>query len=400
MFKYTTKKFAITTLAAFTLFSVAQPVLAQELSKTPNLSKEIAATVDLPAVTFPSDYPTDLAEAVPNARSYAVIDQASHNILMGKEATTPYPIASMSKIMAAYLTYQAVEEGKIKLDDKVKVTQAITDNFTNNPELSSAGLVANGEYTVQDLLYGIMLASGNDATTLLMEKLYGSEQEAVKAIRAKLTEWGITNFEFYTTSGIPVQYLPESYWIEGATKTSQNTMSAADVALMAQYLIEKYPQVLDVTSTREYTMAKDTEFAAPVHNSNLLLEGADYGRKGVTGLKSGFTDEAGKCFVTTTTENGRKIISVVMGVQDPNNTYEQTTLALDALSKYPELYQKTGFSSNLQLTAAEKEAEAAKKAAEEAAAKGSQSDDTGISTENRRHNPFTDAMRSIFSIFN
>ena len=92
--------------------------------------------------------------------------------------------------MSVYLTYKAIEEGKIKLDDKIKTPESIVRDFTDNAELSNAGLVTDAEYTVQDLLYGIMLASGNDATTLLMSHIYGSEQEAVAAIRRQLDEWG------------------------------------------------------------------------------------------------------------------------------------------------------------------------------------------------------------------
>ena len=353
---------------------------------------------------MPSGYPEELNSLTEDTRSYVVIDQDTHKVLMEREGNKPYPIASMSKIMSVYLTYKAIEEGKIKLDDKIKTPESIVRDFTDNAELSNAGLVTDAEYTVQDLLYGIMLASGNDATTLLMSHIYGSEQEAVAAIRRQLDEWGIENYEFYTTSGAPNKYLPESYWIEGSTKDSQNKMSAADVALMAQYITEKYPQILELSSAREYTMAKDSDHPIKMANNNLLLEGAQYGRPGVTGLKSGYTDEAGKCFVTTTTENGRKMIAVVMGVQEPYSSYEETKILLDGLNKHPDLYQLEGLATNLLPTQAEKEAQAAKAASEEAASKaqaaGSDKEENVESLPNRRNNPFTNFMRSIFGIFN
>ena len=312
-------KLVLLTLASTTLLGLASPIMAQELKKTPDLTKDFSQNQASQASSFtmPSGYPEELNSLTEDTRSYVVIDQDTHKVLMEREGNKPYPIASMSKIMSVYLTYKAIEEGKIKLDDKIKVPEAIVRDFTDNAELSNAGLVTDAEYTVQDLLYGIMLASGNDATTLLMSHIYGSEQEAVAAIRRQLDEWGIENYEFYTTSGAPNKYLPESYWIEGSTKDSQNKMSAADVALMAQYITEKYPQILELSSAREYTMAKDSDHPIKMANNNLLLEGAQYGRPGVTGLKSGYTDEAGKCFVTTTTENGRKMIAVVRGVQEP-----------------------------------------------------------------------------------
>ena len=399
-------KLVLLTLASTTLLGLASPIMAQELKKTPDLTKDFSQTQASQASSFtmPSGYPEELNSLTEDTRSYVVIDQDTHKVLMEREGNKPYPIASMSKIMSVYLTYKAIEEGKIKLDDKIKTPESIVRDFTDNAELSNAGLVTGAEYTVQDLLYGIMLASGNDATTLLMSHIYGSEQEAVAAIRRQLDEWGIENYEFYTTSGAPNKYLPESYWIEGSTKDSQNKMSAADVALMAQYITEKYPQILELSSAREYTMAKDSDHPIKMANNNLLLEGAQYGRPGVTGLKSGYTDEAGKCFVTTTTENGRKMIAVVMGVQEPYSSYEETKILLDGLNKHPDLYQLEGLATNLLPTQAEKEAQAAKAASEEAASKaqaaGSDKEENVESLPNRRNNPFTNFMRSIFGIFN
>ena len=151
-------------------------------------------------------------------------------------------------------------------------------------------------------------------------------------------------------------------------------------------------------------MAKDSDHPIKMANNNLLLEGAQYGRPGVTGLKSGYTDEAGKCFVTTTTENGRKLIAVVMGVQEPYSSYEETKILLDGLNKHPDLYQLEGLATNLLPTQAEKEAQAAKAASEEAASKaqaaGSNKEENVESLPNRRNNPFTNFMRSIFGIFN
>ena len=394
---YPLKKAAIA-FVTISLLASSLSVSAQELSKVPDLSKDFEVTTTAEKLEMPADYPEELNNLTPDIRSYVVIDQATNQILMARDANTAYPIASMSKVMSVYLTYKAVEEGKIKLDDKIKVSDEIYNNFTINPEMSSAHLVQGAEYTVTELLYGILLASGNDATTLLMEKIYGSEQEAVKAIRTQLEEWGI-DAEFYTTSGINVKYLPESYWIEGATTSSQNKMSAANVALMSQYIVEKYPQILEITSSPSFIMLKGQANEYTIENPNLLLPGREYARLHATGLKSGYTDEAGRCFITTVTQDGRALISVVMGIQDPYNSYEETSILLDGLHKYPELYKLEGFASNKVPTKEEKEAEAASIAAEEAAKKAEQSDETDTSTVNRRHSPFTEFMRSIFSIF-
>ena len=163
-------KLVLLTLASTTLLGLASPIMAQELKKTPDLTKDFSQTQASQASSFtmPSGYPEELNSLTEDTRSYVVIDQDTHKVLMEREGNKPYPIASMSKIMSVYLTYKAIEEGKIKLDDKIKTPESIVRDFTDNAELSNAGLVTDAEYTVQDLLYGIMLASGNDATTLLM----------------------------------------------------------------------------------------------------------------------------------------------------------------------------------------------------------------------------------------
>lgn len=382
-------------------FAHAPMMFAQEgLSKTPNLSKEVAAITPVDEVVMPQGYPTELDELTPDIRSYVVVDQETNRILMARQANTPYPIASMSKVPAVYMVYKAIEEGKLSLDQKIKVPAEIVEHLSNNPELSSAYLKTDVEYPVKDLIYSVMMESGNDATSALLWHIYGSEQAAVQAIRDQLTEWGLTNFEFYITSGAPNQYLPESMWMPGSTASDENKMSAADMALVAQYVVEKYPQILEVTSSKEYVFMKGTDHERTLFTPIALLEGGEYGRPGVTGLKSGLTDAAGKNFVTTTTENGRKLISVVMGIKPEFSSYQETGILLDGLAKHPDLYKLEGLSSNRIPTLAERQAEEASLAAQNASS-NEQSDKAHIPQyENKRDSFLTNLMRSIFGFFN
>lgn len=381
-----------------------------QLSKTPNLSGDQLSLPTQDPFVLPEDYPEDILEHFNeniDARSFIVVDVETNRVLAEKQGNTRYPIASMSKLAATYLVYQAVEEGRISLTDEIDIPKEIEDYMSFNPEMSAMGLYSDLKYTVEDLLAGVLIMSGNDATSALMWHLYGSEQAGVAAIRELLLSWGITNFEFYTVSGIPNQYIPESWWVEGSNETSENQMTAADVALMAEYLVRDFPEVLDITSAESYTVfeGKDNEFT--MYNTNLLLPGATYGRDGIKGLKSGNTDAAGKNFVAYGQENGRNIIAVAMGVFDRADleisTYWEIEILLNKLADYPDLYQNELLPTNLPDTPQE---EVSNNEDSNVTEDLNLDDDIqallesqGISGENRRDNPITNFMRNIFNIF-
>lgn len=400
------RNLVLSSILSMSVLSVGVTASAQveNITKIPNLSKDMQEITQYEAIETPENYPQELLNWYTSnidARSYVVVDTKTNKILAQQEANVPYPIASMSKVMAMYMVYKAIDEGKLALDTKITIPQEIEDYFSFNPEMSVVGLYAGEEYSVEDLIHGVMFLSGNDATSALLWEIYGSEQAAVQAIRVQLTDWGFTNFEFYTVSGIPNLYLPEELWIEGSNENSENKMSAADVALMSQYVVETYPALLDITSKYEYVFAEGTENEQVFYTTNLLLDGQAYGREGITGLKSGMTDAAGRNFVSTSTENGRKVIAVVMGLFDREDglevtTYWETEILLDALLDYPDLYQLEGLASNKHLTREEREAELAKLSEEKAQAELAEQ---GIELENRRDSPLTNFMRNLFNIF-
>lgn len=393
--KYTLRRLIVSSLIGLVAFShIPNTTLAQgNLTKTPKTSQSYT-TLAVEPIVMPNNYPTELNELTPDIRSYVVVDQATDTILMEREGSKPYPIASMSKIMPMYLAYRAIQNGKLKMEDKVLVPGEIVSTFVENPDSSSVGLEAGVEYSVKDLMYAIMMVSGNDATSALMWHIYGTEQAAVEAIRSQLNDWNIQNFKFYTTSGLPNQYIPEHLWMPDSTATDENTMSAADVAIVAKHVIEEFPQILDITSTMTYYFMEGTDYELELNTSNALLPGLKYGRDGITGLKSGFTDAAGKNFVATSTENGRKIISVVMGVQEPYNSYEETGILLDGLLKHPDLYQLADLPKNLavQPLVLESSSESSGSSSESEVA-------SQESSETHRESFLTRLMRGFWGIF-
>lgn len=372
------------------------PNTAQAVSKTPIFNSDNVLLEPSEPIEMPEDYPSELQEwydSNMDARSYVVIDQATNKILANREGNVPYPIASMTKVLSMYLIYQALDEGTLKLDQEIEIPTEIVEDISSNVELSNVWLVEGITYPVEDLMYAVMLQSANDATSALMWEIYGSEQAAVQAMQDQLTEWGITNAQMYSTSGAPNSEVPESWWMPGSNEMSENTMSAADMALVAQHTIEEYPQILDISSTREYTYMEGTDEQQVLYNSNQLLEGGSYGRSGITGLKSGFTDAAGLNFVATGNQADRDFIAVAMGTfGEGMSSYWEIEILLDGLLDHPEVI-------DLDLPTNLKAQEPAEELVEEAAQEDPATENS-TPIENNRDNAITNFMRDIFGVFN
>ena len=243
---------------------------------------------------------------VGTAKSYAIFgiekkttasligDANSGALFVAENIDEPLPIASISKLMTFFLVKEKIAEGKFKLEDKVKVSV-----IASSVEGSSLDLKAGEEISIKDLLDGLMIVSGNDAAVALAELVGETESKFVTMMNDKASELGLKNATFTNASGL--------------TKNGQdNKMSTRDIFTLSKTIIEKYPEVL------EY--AKTTVLEQPSRNfkkeSTIPLVGEV---EGVDGLKTGHTDEAGYCLVSTMKikkgESEFRIISVLMGAK-------------------------------------------------------------------------------------
>ena len=243
---------------------------------------------------------------VGTAKSYAIFgiekkttasligDANSGALFIAENIDEALPIASISKLMTFFLVKEKIAEGKFKLEDKVKVSVT-----ASSEEGSSLDLKAGEEISVKDLLDGLMIVSGNDAAVALAELVGETESKFVTMMNDKASELGLKNATFTNASGL--------------TKNGQdNKMSTRDIFTLSKTIIEKYPEVL------EY--AKTTVLEQPSRNfkkeSTIPLVGEV---EGVDGLKTGHTDEAGYCLVSTMRikkgESELRIISVLMGAK-------------------------------------------------------------------------------------
>ena len=260
-----------------------------------------------------------------SAEHAIAVEATTGKVLYEKDATTPDGIASMTKILTVYLVYKAIDEGKISWDTKVSISD-YAYNLTANSDASNVPMEAR-EYTVEQLVNAAMVASANSAAIALAEQIGGTESKFVDMMKAQLEVWGITDATIVNASGLNNSYLGDNIY-PGSSSTDENMMSARDVAIIAQHLITEYPDILKITSQTT------ADFDGTTMNTyNYMLEGMPYERSGVDGLKTGTTELAGASFVATSTENGMRIISVVMNADgwedDEYARFEATNDLLD-----------------------------------------------------------------------
>lgn len=265
------------------------------------MKKVIAALAILLAFIGSSVYADDFDVAAKHA---IAVEATTGKVLYEKDATTPAGIASMTKILTVYLTYKEIDNGNLSWDTKVPISDYAYD-LTANSDASNVPMEAH-EYTVEQLVNAAMVASANSAAIALAEQIGGSESNFVDMMKAQLNEWGITDAKLVNASGLNNSYLSDNIYPESSS-TDENMLSARDIAIIARHLITEYPDVLKISSQTTADFDGST-----MNTYNYMLKDMPYERDGVDGLKTGTTELAGASFVATSTENGMRIISVVM----------------------------------------------------------------------------------------
>ena len=231
------------------------------------------------------------------ARAAWVYDMETDTVLLAKNADEPYPPASMSKLMTVELLFEALKDGRVRLDDTFAVSSK-----ARSMGGSTMFLNENDRPTVEELIKGIVVNSGNDACVVVAEGLSGSEEEFAKKMNERARAIGLTNSTFANASGWP---------------HPNQRMSMHDLGRVAIRLIREFPEYYGYFSITEFEhdgRAPDNRF-----NRNPLLAmgiGAD-------GLKTGHTEEAGFGLVGSAVQNGRRIIFVVSGLRDATERAEE-----------------------------------------------------------------------------
>ena len=243
----------------------------------------------------------DLAK---NATSAIMIEASTGEIIFQKNINEKRPPASMTKIMSMLLIMEALEKGNITLDEEV--TASVNSSSMGGSQIF---LKAGEKMKVEDLLKGIAIGSGNDATVAMAERLAGTEASFVKMMNNRAKELGLKNTNFKNCTGLDAE---------------NHYSTAYDMSIMAKELI-KHEKILEFTGTYEEYLRKDTESPFWLVNTNKLVRFYN----GVDGLKTGYTSDAGYCLTATAQRDGMRLITVVMNEPSAQVRNSETTSMLD-----------------------------------------------------------------------
>ncbi|MEK3808192.1 MULTISPECIES: D-alanyl-D-alanine carboxypeptidase family protein [unclassified Metabacillus] len=273
------------------------------------LSTAVLSTMILTIATpaFAEEGSVQLAD---KAKSAVLIERDTGNILYDKNSDEKLPPASMTKIMTMLLIMEEIDKGQLKMDEKVR-----TSEYAASMGGSQIFLEPGEEMTVHEMLKGIAIASGNDASVAMAERISGSEDAFVEKMNKRVKALGLKNTAFQNPTGLPEK---------------GHYSTAHDMAVMAKELL-KFEKITQYTGSYEDYLREDTDKKFWLVNTNRLVKFY----KGVDGVKTGFTNEAKYCLTATAKKDNMRVIAVVMGAPTPKDRNAQVTKMLDyAFSQY------------------------------------------------------------------
>jgi len=235
------------------------------------------------SVTYAATMPTPAAPII-GAKSFLVIDGTTGHEIAALNADESLAPASLTKIMTTYVVFSALKQGQITLEEEVTVSEKAW-----RTEGSRMFIEVGTRVTVQELLLGMIVQSGNDASVALAEHIAGSESVFAEMMNQHAAAIGMLSSHFQNATGLPAE---------------DHRTTARDLAILAQAIIEEFPEYYKWHSVKEYTYNDIKQ-----SNRNNLLWRDD----SVDGLKTGHTEDAGYCLVASAKRDNMRIISVVLG---------------------------------------------------------------------------------------
>lgn len=233
------------------------------------------------------------------ARNAILIDYDTGEYLFEKNIAESVPPASMSKLMTVYILMSKIKDGSIKLDD----TFSVSENAWRKGGAATGGstmfLSIGDNVSVENLIKGIVIQSGNDACIVVAENVAGSEDDFVILMNKTAKKLGLKNSHFENATGLP---------------HPDHRMSMEDLAILARHIIKEFPELYHYFSQKEFVYNNIKQ-----GNRNPLL----YTMKGADGLKTGHTEEAGFCLAASATKGERRLIEVMSGMSSNRERSEE-----------------------------------------------------------------------------
>lgn len=258
------------------------------------LATGLAAQPDTLPTPSPTPKPGPINVPVPppptlDAKSWVLMDYASGQILASDKPDERVAPASITKVMTAYIVSAELAAGKVKLDDPVFISENAWKTGGAGTDGSTSFLAVNSKVPLKDLLYGMIIQSGNDAAIALAEHIAGSEQSFAALMNEYAKRLGMTGTHYVDATGLAA---------EGHYTT------ARDIAILARAVIHDYPEDYKIYAIKQFEWNGIVQ-----HNRNTLL----WRDPSVDGIKTGHTSEAGYCLTTSAKRGDQRLIAVVMG---------------------------------------------------------------------------------------
>ncbi len=257
-----------------------------------NLALGLALTSGL---VFSSLFENQARALETQAREAYMVDMTTGAVLLEKNADQSMPPASMSKIMTAVVVFERLKDGRLSLEEKLPVSEKAWKKGG-----SKMFVRVGDQISIENLLQGVIVQSGNDACIVLAEGLAGSEEAFAEVMTEKAREIGMTGSTFANATGWP---------------DPSHRMTAKDLATLAQYVITEYPEYYHYYSQTEFTWSDIKQ-----SNRNPLL----YMNIGADGLKTGHTEEAGYGLTSSAVRDGRRLVLVVNGLSSVRARSEES----------------------------------------------------------------------------
>lgn len=234
------------------------------------------------------------------------IDAKTGNVLFEHNADTPLAPASMTKVMTAYIIFDKINSGDLTKDTQI-ICSENASKLSKDTIATNVPLVAGEGYSVDELLYAILLPSACAACTLVGEYISGSEAEFANLMNSYAKDLGLN-----------------AYYEDASGLSDNNRITPRSMAQLGAIFIRNYPDVLNYTSTKSYSFRGKT-----YNNTNQLLPGKSYPYEGADGLKTGTTTLAGKCLTATAERNGSRVVGVTMHSTTTKSRYTDIHEILD-----------------------------------------------------------------------
>jgi D-alanyl-D-alanine carboxypeptidase (penicillin-binding protein 5/6) len=244
------------------------------------------------------------------AKSFALLDYQSGQMLQAQNADARIEPASLTKLMTAYLAFTAIKQGRLKLDQELPVSEKAW-----RAEGSRMFIDPKTPVKVDDLLKGMIVQSGNDACITLAEGIAGSEEAFAELMNREARRLGLANTHFVNSTGLP---------------HAQHYSTARDLALLAAAVIRDFPEFYPLYAMKDYTYNKISQ-----PNRNRLLWQDPY----VDGVKTGHTESAGFCLISSAKRGEMRLVSVVTGTASDNARTAESQKLLNYGFQFYETYR-------------------------------------------------------------